>query len=62
MLVLSRYVGERVRIRVGGVDVWVMVTAEDRGKIRLGFVAPDGVEILREELIGADPPHPKEKR
>lgn len=60
-MVLSRYVGERVRIRINDVDVWVTVAAEDRGKIRLGFVAPDGVEILREELIGQTPPHPREK-
>ncbi len=53
MLVLTRKVGERVRLRVGddGPDIWVVLVDNDRGKCRLGFDAPQSVKITRDELI-----------
>jgi carbon storage regulator CsrA len=57
MLVLSRKPGERVMIDVGGVRVTVVLVDVDRNKVRLGFVAPLDVQILREELL---PPERKE--
>lgn len=50
-LVLSRSVGERVRIDVGGVHVWVMVADVWDGRVRLAFNAPKDVVVLREELV-----------
>lgn len=47
-LVLSRRVGERVRI---GQDIWVSVETVDRGVVRLNFDAPSEIRILREEII-----------
>lgn len=49
MLVLERYVGQRVHI---GPNVWVsVVRVRSEGRVRLGFEAPDDVAIVREELI-----------
>lgn len=48
MLVLSRKVGQRVILN-GNIIVEVV---EFHGhKVRLGFTAPDDVEIMREELL-----------
>jgi len=47
MLVLSRKVGQRVKI---GDNVWVKVIRVNGETVRLGIEAPDGVIILREEL------------
>ncbi len=53
MLILSRRIGERIRLKTAsGEIVWVEVADIDRhGAIRLSFVAPQSVEILREEII-----------
>jgi carbon storage regulator len=51
MLVLSRKLGEKIRI---GEDIIVTVVDIDRGKIRLGIEAPEEVPILRQELLPAD--------
>lgn len=48
MLVLSRKLGERILI---GENVWVQVVDIDRGKIRLGILAPRDVPVTREELL-----------
>lgn len=48
MLVLSRKLGEKIRI---GEDIEITVVDIDRGKIRLGIVAPRDVPILRTELL-----------
>ena len=45
---LSRKEGQRVRV---GPNVWVTLIDVDRGKVRLGFDAPPGVRIAREELL-----------
>ena len=46
MLVLSRLVGESIRIG----DAVVKIISMDRGVIKVGIVAPRSVEILRTEL------------
>ena len=48
MLVLSRRLGETIRI---GQSVTVTVTGIQGNRVKLGFQAPDGIEILRAELI-----------
>lgn len=53
MLVLSRKRLEKIRI---GDDIVVTVVAIDRDRIRLGFEAPRGVPIYREELLPLLPP------
>ena len=47
MLVLSRKVGESIRIAE---DIEVMVVEVKQGKVRLGFRCPDQVPILRQEI------------
>jgi carbon storage regulator len=47
MLVLSRKVGERIRI---GHGIVVTVLSTDGRRARIGIEAPDNVSILREEL------------
>ena len=49
MLVLTRKVGERIQI---GDRVLVTVLHVQGDKVRLGFVAPSDVTVLREELNG----------
>ena len=52
MLVLSRNLNQRVRIELpDGRCIWITVTEIQRGKIRLGFTAPNDVKFMREELI-----------
>ena len=51
MLVLSRKVGERIRI---GDEVVVTVLAIVGSRVRLGIEAPSSVSILREELVARD--------
>ncbi len=48
MLVLSRKLGEEILI---GDDVRLIVYHISRNRVRLGIVAPDGVPILRDELL-----------
>jgi len=48
MLVLSRRKNESIIIDNGTVKVTVIDIRGD--KVRLGFVAPDGIEINREEV------------
>lgn len=54
MLVLTRRVGESIRI---GDDITVTLVQIGPGKVRLGIQAAPDVVILREELI--DPTAPK---
>ena len=53
MLVLSRRVGERVVMSNG---VVVKVLAVRGGQIRIGFEAPEDVQIWREEVSWVDRP------
>ena len=48
MLVLSRKLGEKIRI---GDNICITVVDIDRGKIRLGIEAPRDVPIYRDELL-----------
>ena len=50
LLILGRKIGERVRI---GNDIYVTVleASNPKGQIKLGFEAPDDINIVREELI-----------
>ncbi len=48
MLVLTRKVGERIRI---GDDVTVQVLEVRGGQVRLGLSAPADVRIFREEIF-----------
>jgi carbon storage regulator len=50
MLVLTRKVGESIRI---GNDVTVQVLAIRGGQVRIGLAAPADVRIFREEIFRA---------
>lgn len=54
MLVLSRQLNESIMI---GHDVKVTVVALRGDKVRLGFIAPAGVEVHRQEVY--DELHPR---
>lgn len=47
MLILSRFVGEKIYI---GDDIVIEVKLIDRGTVRLGLTAPRETKILRAEL------------
>jgi carbon storage regulator len=47
MLVLTRKVGESIRI---GDDIEVLVTAVDKGKVKIGIRSPRHIPVYREEL------------
>jgi carbon storage regulator len=47
MLVLSRKVGERIRIAA---DIVVVITAIQGDRIKIGIEAPKSVRVLRGEL------------
>lgn len=56
MLVLSRRLGERIRV---GPDVWITVVRIERDRVRIGIECPDDMKIMREELIPVPcPPSP----
>jgi carbon storage regulator len=50
MLVLSRKIGEKIRI---GDDITITVVDIGRSRMKLGIEAPAGHRILREELLPA---------
>jgi carbon storage regulator CsrA len=49
MLILSRKVDESIVFQ--GLDIEVMVTSIERGRVKLGIKAPAGVKVLRHELL-----------
>lgn len=49
MLILSRKVDESIVFE--GLGIEVFVTAIQRGRVRLGIKAPQGVTVLRHELL-----------
>ena len=55
MLVLTRRVGESIRI---GNDIVVTLVQLGPGKVRIGIEAPDSTTILREELVQSSLPLP----
>ena len=52
MLVLSRKIGETIRI---GKEINLVVLDVSRGRVKLGFAGPRDVQVRRGELD--DPPH-----
>lgn len=50
MLVITRCKGERIRVRVGETEFWIVAVGQ-QSKIMIGFDAPRCVEIQREERI-----------
>lgn len=48
MLVLSRRIGEKIKI---GDDIEVVIVGYDRGKVRIGITAPREVRVVRTELL-----------
>ena len=50
MLVLTRRKGETVKVKVGDVEVEIIVVKCDTGLTKIGFNAPQSVRILRGEL------------
>lgn len=46
MLILNRKLGERILI---GDSIEVVVVEIERGKVRLGIIAPRNVEVMRPE-------------
>jgi carbon storage regulator len=50
MLVLSRKIGEKIKI---GDDITLIVVDISHNKIRLGIEAPKSISVFREELIKA---------
>jgi sRNA-binding carbon storage regulator CsrA len=52
MLLLWRKELQRIRlVTPAGEVVWLTLADVERGKARLAFDAPDGVKIMREELL-----------
>lgn len=49
MLVLSRKVGEKIRI---GKDIVVVFKAIQGGRVKIGIDAPQLVRVVRSELLG----------
>ena len=56
MLILGRKLGERIRLTVNGIEIWVEVNRIGTHDVRIGITAPPAVEIVREELLGQDAP------
>lgn len=56
MLVLSRYVGDKIVLRHPDFgDIVVTLVDVDRNKVRLGFDASRDVKIFRSELLEPPP-------
>jgi carbon storage regulator CsrA len=50
MLVLTRKCGERLVLKMGNYRVTLEVLGISRSRTRLGILAPQEIEVLREEL------------
>jgi carbon storage regulator len=62
MLIISRRLGERIRIAD---SIFVTVVKVDHGRVRLGIEAPPQVQIVRQELephVPSQPAGPGEER
>lgn len=60
MLVLSRKKDEDIIIGEGGKKVIVRVVEIKGDKVRLGFIAEDGVTIMRSEIVSTKKQEPKD--
>lgn len=58
MIVLRRRVGERVMI---GEGVWIEILACKTGSTLVGITAPEGVKVLREELVDSKTTRPPKR-
>ena len=58
MLVLTRRIGERIKLTIGSTVVWVSVERINGPEVRIGFDAPMHVGIAREEVD----PRPRQPR
>jgi len=56
MLVLSRFVGEKI---VVGENITIVVSRILPGRVVLGVQAPRNVVVMREELLDPNSPHPR---
>jgi carbon storage regulator CsrA len=56
MLILGRKLGERIRLKVNGIEIWVEVVRIHGSDVRIGITAPKEVAIEREEIIGQEAP------
>ncbi len=54
MLVLSRKVGQKVKV---GKNIYIEVLGVPGTRVKLAFEAPPEVKILRGELEDMEPPH-----
>ncbi len=54
MLVLSRHAGDAIRISG---NIWIGVLSIKNNQVKLGIVAPESVQILRDELAAGKPLH-----
>lgn len=50
-LLIGRKQGQRVRIRMGGEDVWVRLVRTKGQEATLEFEAPVDINIAREEIL-----------
>lgn len=51
MLVLTRRAEQGIVIRGKDGDIRIVVVGADKGRLRLGIEAPQGYQIIREELL-----------
>ena len=58
MLVLSRNVNEDVIMTDGEVEIVVRIIEVRGDKVRLGFIAPDAIQIARKEVYAGRGPRP----
>jgi carbon storage regulator CsrA len=56
MLVMSRKLLERIRVRTPAGDIWIQLVGVKCGKARLGIDAPREFLISREELLPPEGP------
>jgi sRNA-binding carbon storage regulator CsrA len=49
MLVLKRRKGERVRVVVGNLELWITVGEMSEGAVKLAFDGPKAFQVDREE-------------
>lgn len=57
MLVLNRNEGEKLRLVIDGVTVWVVVVRTMTHTVSIGIDAPRSVAVHREELLGKEEKH-----
>jgi sRNA-binding carbon storage regulator CsrA len=62
MLVVSRHVGERVRLKLGETVVWLTCCDTQPGRMKLAIEAPPEVGIAREELLPPEERHARAAR